>query len=135
MSKDRKTYILAVTMVYLLGVAPGVALAKDFSMAIYGGQLTREKWERALSSGADFTDATIVVAAASWTAFRFCDGKLSCELEAQAGKYFGDQDHWEFNLPILGLRWHRFPWDDHLATSLAWGSGPSYAMGVPQIEL
>jgi hypothetical protein len=75
------------------------------------------------------------VAAASWTACRLFDGRLSCELEAQAGKYFGDQNHWEFNLPILGFRWHRFPWDDHLATGLAWGIGPSYATRVPEIEL
>jgi hypothetical protein len=53
--------------------------------------------------------ATIVVAAGSWTFSRFFDGKLSSELEIQVGKYYGDQDHWEFNLPVLGFRWHRFP--------------------------
>jgi len=133
--KNGKKCILVALIVYLLGVTPGVTLAQDFALAIYGGRLTREKWEGALSPDADFADATIVVGAASWTAFRFFDGKLSCELEAQVGKYFGDQDHWEFNLPILGFRWHRFPWDDHLATSLAWGIGPSYATRVPEIEL
>lgn len=119
----------------VLGLAPAAALAQDFSLAIYGGRLTREKWQKALSPGADFADATIVVAAASWTFSRFFDGKLSAELEAQVGKYFGDQDHWEFNLPLLGVRWHRFPWDEYLATSLAWGIGPSYATGVPEVEL
>lgn len=122
-------------MVYLLGVTPAVAPAQDFSVAAYGGQLTREKWEGTFSSGAEFADATIIVAAVSWTAYRFFDSRLSWELEGQVGKYFGDQKHWEFNLPILGLRWHRFPWDDHLATSLAWGIGPSYATRIPEIEL
>lgn len=135
MTQDRKKCILTALMVYLLGIAPGVAFAQDFALAIYGGRLTREKWESALSPGTDFADATIVVASVSWTALRFFDGKLSCELEAQAGKYFGDQDHWEFNLPIFGFRWHRFPWSDHLTTSLAWGIGPSYATRVPEIEL
>jgi hypothetical protein len=51
------------------------------------------------------------------------------------GKYFGEQDNWEINMPILGLRWHRFPWDDHLATSIAWGIGSSYATQVPKVEL
>ena len=122
-------------LMLLLGVSPTLALAQDFAIAIYGGQLTREKWENTISTAADFADATIVVAAGSWTFSQFFDGKLSCELEAQVGKYFGDQDHWEFNLPILGFRWNRFPWDDHLATSLAWGIGPSYATRVPEIEL
>lgn len=119
----------------MLGVFPAVALAQDFALAVYGGRLTREKWERAVLPDADFADATILTAAGSWRFFRFFDGKLSCELEVQVGKYVGDQDHWEFNLPILGLRWHRFPWDDRLATSLAWGIGPSYATRVPEIEL
>lgn len=122
-------------MFYLLGIAPAAALAQDFALAVYGGRLTREKWEGALSPDADFADAVIVVAAGSWTASRFFDGKLSCELEVQVGKYFGDQEHWELNLPLLGFRLHRFPWDDHLATSLAWGIGPSYATRVPEVEL
>ncbi len=73
--------------------------------------------------GADFAEPTIVVAAGSWTVARFFDGNLSCELEAQVDKYFGDQDHWEFNLPIIVFRWHRFPWDRYVATSFAWGIG------------
>ena len=120
---------------FLLGVSPVIALAQDFALAIYAGQLTKEKFESAISPEAEFSDATIVVAAGSWTFSRFFDGKLSCELEAQVGKYFGDQDHWEINLPIIGFRWHRFPWDDHLATSFAWGIGPSYATEVPAVEM
>ena len=38
-------------------------------------------------------------------------------------------------MAIIGFRWHRFPWDAHVATSLAWGIGPSYATEVPAIEL
>ena len=120
---------------FLLGISSVSVLAQDFALAIYGGQLTEEKWEKAISPEADFADATIVVAAGSWTFYRFFDGKLSGELEAQVGKYFGDQHHWEFNLPILGLRWHRFPWEEFLATSFAWGIGPSYATSVPEIEV
>jgi hypothetical protein len=135
MGKSIKARIFAPLIVCLIEITPGITLARNFSLAIYGGQLTREKWEYALSPEADYADATIAVAAASWTAFRFFDGNLSFELEAQAGKYFGGQNNWEFNLPILGFRWHRFPWDDQVATSLAWGIGPSYATRVPKIEL
>ena len=118
----------------LVGLGPW-AWAQDYALALYAGQLTKEKWEQAILPGAEFADATIVVAAASWTAGRFLDDRLTCELEAQVGKYFGDQDHWEFNLPIIGLRWHRFPWDAYLATSIAWGIGPSYATEIPPVEL
>jgi hypothetical protein len=130
-----KKCIRMVLIICLLGGLAGVVRAQDFAVAVYGGQLTKEKWEQAILPGADFADARIVVAALSWTAFRSFDGRWSCELEAQAGKYDGDQNHWELNLPIIGFRWHRFPWDDHLATSLAWGIGPSYATRVPEIEL
>ena len=120
---------------FLLGVVPAIALAQDYALAIYAGRLTKEKWEKSILPGADFADATIVVAAGSWTVARFFDDKLSCELEAQVGKYVGDQDHWEFNLPIIGFRWHRFPWDRYVATSFAWGIGPSYATEIPPIEI
>lgn len=108
---------------------------QDYAFSIYAGQLTKEKWQDAILPGADFADATILVATASWTIARYFSDKLSLEVEAQVGRYFGDQDHWEFNLPIFGLRWHRFPWDAHVATSFAWGIGPSYATELPPIEL
>lgn len=110
-------------------------MAQDFSLTLYAGRLTKEKWEGAVQPGAEFADATLVVVAGAWTFARLFDNKLSCEVEAQVGKYVGEQDNWEFNLPILGLRWHRFPWDAYLATSLAWGIGPSYATEIPAVEL
>jgi hypothetical protein len=122
-------------LVFLLSVVPAIALAQDYALAIYAGRLTKEKWEQSILPDAEFADATLVVAAGSWTVARFFDDKLSCELEVQVGKYFGDQDHWEFNLPIIGFRWHRFPWDRYVATSFAWGIGPSYATEIPPIEI
>jgi hypothetical protein len=122
-------------MVFVSGLLIGTAVAQDFGLSVYGGQLTKEKWERAIIPGAEFADATLFVVAGSWRFSRLLADKLSLELEAQVGKYLGDQDHWEFNLPILGFRWHRFPWDRLLATSFAWGIGPSYATQVPEIEI
>ncbi len=135
MLKGIKKGSLVAALMFLLGVVPAIALAQDYALAIYAGRLTKEKWERAILPGADFADATLVVAAGSWTVARFFDGNLSCELEAQVGKYVGDQDHWEFNLPIIGFRWHRFPWERYVATSFAWGIGPSYATEIPPIEI
>jgi hypothetical protein len=126
---------MAAIILFVQGLTPGIAASQDFSLAVYGGQMTKETWFNAFSAGTEIADANIVVVAASWTFSRFWDGKLTCELEGQLGKYFGDQDNWEINLPIVGLRWHRFPWDNHLATSFALGIGPSYATQVPEVEI
>ncbi|WP_319524394.1 hypothetical protein [uncultured Desulfosarcina sp.] len=130
----RIRFLIAAVLI-LPAAFESVGLAQDYGISLYAGQLTEEKWEDAILPDADFTDATIVVASGSWTPFRFFEDKLSCELEAQIGKYFGDQDHWEFNLPIIALRWHRFPWNRYLANTIAWGIGPSYATEVPSVEL
>lgn len=111
-----KYHPLIVLITCLLGGLPGVVHAQDYALAIYAGRFTKGKWPEAILPGAEFSDATIVVAAGSWTFTRLFDGKLSFELEAQVGKHVGYQDHWEFNLPIIGFRWHRFPWDRYVAT-------------------
>jgi hypothetical protein len=41
MIQVRKTRVMAVPMVYLLGVTPGIVLVQDFALAIYGGQLIK----------------------------------------------------------------------------------------------
>ena len=127
--------IYALCMVVVCIAGDGSVAAQEVGLSVYGGQLTKEKWEQAILPGAEYADATLFVIAGSWRFSGLLDGGLSLELEAQVGKYFGDQDHWEINLPILGFRWHRFPWDHLLATSFAWGIGPSYATQVPEIEL
>jgi hypothetical protein len=135
MSKIRIMRNLIVVLHLVLWGLGGIVHAHDFSVAAYAGRLTKEKWEKAFLADAEYADATLVVVAGTWTAARFFNDRLSWELEAQVGKYSGDQSHWEFNLPILALRWHRFPWDTYVSTSLAWGIGPSYATEVPPVEL
>jgi len=135
MNPHSRIRLLIAAVFILLVVSESVGQAQEYGISLYVGQLTEEKWEQAILPNADYADATIVVASGSWTPFRFFDDKLSCELEAQIGKYFGDQDHWEFNLPIIAFRWHRFPWDRYLSNTIAWGIGPSYATEVPAVEL
>lgn len=59
--------------------------------------------------------------------------KLDFELEVQAVKHFGVQEHWEAN-GLIVLRWLPFPWDDVLDTSFALGEGISHAFDVPELE-
>jgi hypothetical protein len=65
--------------------------------------------------------------------FAESDPHVRWELEGQALKHFGQQDNGEFALTI-NVRWITFPWDAYLDTSLAFGSGLSYATDVPALE-
>ncbi len=104
------------------------------AIAVFGGILTDNKWEDAVAPwNLDFRDSTLAGLAASHVIGRF-DHRLRFEIEGQVIRLFGDQDHWEFNLPIIG-RWEAFPWDEVVDTSLAFGIGPSYASEKPKIEV
>jgi len=81
-----------------------------------------------------FEDAHLGVVAYTEPFHRFWEGKARWEWEVQAGKYWGDQDHWELNALIV-LRWLHFPWNRHVRTTFAIGDGVSYASKVPQLEL
>lgn len=107
--------------------------AEDFAISAYGGRMTDSDLAHAISPNADFVDAYLIVGAFAWTFKRFFDDGLSLEVEGNVVKYFGDQDNWEFNAAVAG-RWHKFPWNDTVATTIAWGIGPSYASEVPEVE-
>jgi len=128
------TATLTVVVLCLSALMPCTASAQDFAVTVYGGRVTQDIWSKSLTPGVEFADAYIMVGALTWTAHRFFDGALSLELEGQVGKYFGDQDNWEFNLPIVVGRWNKFPWNHLVSTSFAFGIGPSYATRVPPLE-
>ena len=49
MVKRWKLPILTALSIAVLGVSPGILLAQDLSLALYGGRLSREKWEGAIA--------------------------------------------------------------------------------------
>lgn len=107
---------------------------QDFAFTLYTGRMTDSDFGDTLTGQSDFVDAYVVVGALAWTFARFYGDALSFEIEGQVGKWFGDQHNWEFNLPAA-IRWSRFPWDNYVATSLAYGVGPSYAASEPEEEI
>jgi hypothetical protein len=131
-----KFFIVAVLLI--IAVMPAFTgktmAADDYAVTIYGGRMTDGDFGSSLDGKANFIDAYVVVGALSWTFARFFEDALSFELEGQVGKWFGDQHHWEFNLPVA-IRWSRFPWNHYVSTSLAYGIGPSYASEEPQAEI
>ncbi len=133
MSKYRMVAVLLI--VALMPVFTGKTMAADdFAVTVYGGRMTDGDFGDALTGQADFIDAYVVVGALSWTFARYFEDALSFELEGQVGKWWGDQHNLEFNLPLV-IRWSRFPWNQYVSTSLAYGLGPSYATKEPAAEI
>lgn len=120
----------------LLPATTALASASDrtFSASLYGGVMTDDNWRQSLSGQAGLVDSHILVGAMGWTFYRPANRLWSLELEANVARHFGIQDHYEFNAPVLTLRWDSFPWDKVLDTSLAYGLGPSYATKLPEYE-
>ncbi len=107
---------------------------KPSAIAVFGGIVTDNNWEDTLVPwNLDYRESLVAGLAISHRIGRF-DDRLSFEIEGQVVRHFGDQDHWEFNLPIVA-RWEGFPWDDVIDTSLAFGIGPSYASEIPTVEV
>ena len=131
-----KFRIVAILIVIILMTAciNEVNAEQDFAVTLYGGQMTDGSSSEVIAGQVSFIDAYVVVGALSWTFARYYDDALSLELEGQIGKWFGEQDNWEANLPVA-IRWSAFPWDDYVSTSLAFGLGVSYAFSLPEAEV
>jgi hypothetical protein len=131
----RKNILWMPVVFALFGTLMSQAGAQEWAVSLYGGRVTSEHWDDIMTSdNVQYEDAHLVVLAVDYTLKAYFEEALTLAVEAQIGKYFGDQDHFEFNLPLIVGRWHRFPWQRHLGTSLAWGIGPSYATEVPPVE-
>jgi hypothetical protein len=119
----------------LFGALMGEAWAQKWAVSLYAGRVTSEHWDDLITSdNVQYEDAHLVVLAVDYTLKTYFEDALALSVEAQVGKYFGDQDHFEFNLPLIVGRWQRFPWQRHVATTFAYGIGPSYATEVPPVE-
>lgn len=119
----------------MTAVFSGKTMAEsDFALTVYGGRMSDGNARNTSTFNAGFTDAYVMVGALSWTFARYLEDSLSFELEGQVGKWGGDQHNMEFNLPVV-VRWSKFPWNPSVATSLAYGLGPSYATQKPEAEI
>lgn len=125
---------------------PGAPAAAQAALAqhspwvvtVYGARMSSEPgWEDVLinSVNAEFIDVYLVAGALARQYAQYKEGALSLEAEGQVAKYFGDQDHWEFNAVPLVARWSRFPWNDRVGTTVAFGLGLSYATELPPVEV
>lgn len=120
----------------LMGAAPAfgseIEPGPPNALTAFGGWATDNDWGDFVLSPWDlsFSDAQVVGVAYSrrvWTPYE----RVSVEIEAQATKWFGDQDHWEFNLPVAVVRWRPLAAFD---ASVAFGLGLSLAAETPALE-
>jgi len=133
MRLDYMTARLKWLLLFSVFLIPYEACAANHYLTLYGGKYSDSKLGHVLlSKPIDFMDAYLGVVALS-RGFDFVSPAHQWELEAQLGKYYRAQRHWEFNVAAL-YRWQRFPWRKILRTTLAIGDGLSYATRTPALE-
>ncbi len=120
-------------------VAPEARAESDpgkgaWSAAVYGGRFFDNKWPDFFSEpdSLESVDAWMVGVAVSREIGRW-PAPIQWEIEGQIVRHFGEQDHWEVNVPLIA-RWTEFTWNETLETGVAFGMGPSYAFSEPKAE-
>jgi hypothetical protein len=126
--------ILLAGLLGLLMLAPASGVSaeeKTWALTLLGGQYSGSKLIE-LGGRADFKDSYIGALSVS---YQFIDlgPHIRFELEGQALKHFGEQEHVEF-VGSINARWITFPWNRYLETSFAFGGGLSVTSEVPVLE-
>ncbi len=127
----RARLLLAVGVALLTQIAAPVAAENEWAVTLLGGQYSGSRLLE-LGGGLDLQDSYIAGIAGLFELGEW-GPHLHWEVEAQALKHFGIQQHVEFTTSI-NARWVTFPWDRYLDTSVAAGEGLSVASEVPVLE-
>ena len=139
----RFRWFLLFVFALLLGYGSG-ALADDnkngddikrhnWFLTIYGGAHAQDTIEDVFTFNAKFEDNDYIAVAALAREFWRYKDYISFEAEGQIGKHFNNDTFWEFNGLIIG-RWHVFPWNKYVDTSLAVGDGLSCYTEISKVE-
>ena len=102
-------------------------------LTVYGGAHAQDTIEDVFTFNAKFEDNDYIAVAALAREFWRYKDYISFEAEGQIGKHFNNDTFWEFNGLIIG-RWHLFPWDKYVDTSLAVGDGLSCYTEISKVE-
>lgn len=108
------------------------AEVRNWSVFAYGGKWSNNRIGEILQGTTRLRSSYVWVCGVSRTLHRFSES-LVMEVEVNAARHTGRQDHFEFNA-ATSLRWKSFPWDRYLRSTIAYGVGPSYAVRRPPIE-
>jgi len=133
LKNTRAVFLFMGILISSVGFCPSAHAEGDWAVTLYGARLNADTLAETLAFTARYSDSYMGVLAVSWRAFSFKEF-ADIELEAQVGKHYGGgQDNWEINALPVG-RWHYFPWNEYLRTSMAAGIGLSEALGTPSLE-
>lgn len=123
----------ATTALVLSLLGGGSSVAQENQITVFGGAPVSNDWEDVFRdpSNLQFRDASMlgISYGREWPTQA---GAFSFGIEAQVVKYFGEQTHFEFNLPAF---FHYRPGGFRPLDSLGFGVGLSHATEVPPIEV
>ncbi|MEA2060565.1 MAG: hypothetical protein U9P10_08705 [Thermodesulfobacteriota bacterium] len=132
MTINLKWFWIMVILITTLGGTSYAADERQWAISLFTGRLTDGDLGDSAMFNVSFEDAFLVAGTLSKKYYRYFDS-IDLEWEVQAVKHFKDQNHWEFN-GLNVVRWTAFPWDPYLDTSVAAGTGLSFASSRPEIE-
>ncbi len=135
--RGKDVVFTAVIVVCVLTLFPGqhhLAEAHEgkWSIFVYGGKWSDNTIGRIVLFETEFENSCVWAAGISRKIIDITD-ILLIEAELGTARHTGLQDHFELNASF-NLRWHNFPWDNIVNTSIAYGLGPSYANRRPPVE-
>ena len=108
---------------------------RPWAVSIFGGPGSDLDLSDTLKHLPSFDNSSdrIAAVALSRELARFDGGALSLDGELMGAHHFGNQRYEEIGAGLYA-RWHVFPWNDRVLTTMAIGIGPSYTTATPELE-
>jgi hypothetical protein len=129
------TLVCALTLV-AFSCRPAAAWGDErlWAVTLYGATLSGDTLGEMLTFQAELDSDYKLVALALTRKMKSVGSHIDLELEGSVAKHYKGMNH--FELSALGsARWHTFPWDKWLTTSVAAGLGLSLATAEPEFEV
>jgi hypothetical protein len=130
-----QTRIAALLGGLFVGTAQAAEDDARWFVTVFGGVSLSRHYTETLRSpwDSESTDQGIGALTLSREIGRVFGRRIAFEVEGLYAYHFGDQRYHEVGAAVYA-RWHDFPWNDHLKTSIAFGIGPSYVSILPDME-
>lgn len=104
------------------------------SVTLFGGEGTEDDFTDTLGNLFEFSGSSDrIVALALGRRLAWLQRRASVDGEVFYARHYGRERYHEVGITGY-VRWHEFPWSDHMVTSFAVGTGPSYTTIRPQLE-
>lgn len=112
---------------------------KDWHVLLYTGQFSTESFADVLWKDWDLQDEYLAAVAVGKEIVRYpkilgVNADLGVELEGIVAQHWGDGEEYQEFDGSINTRWHHFPWNKYIKTSIGLGGGISYTTSVPDHE-